>query len=190
MDESNDEDENECEDTKNDLSILLKSFNRLDNYVARYIYKKYIEQDLENPAHKSRELEGLKPSVTRELEGLKPSKGSTSQINFENFLKTIFNIERPRIISQKESLETDLYNMEIADKEYDKDPKNFKIRQYGSIPDIKRCSFIRKHKNKYKRCKINVMNDDSDICYKHIDSPNIYWDRYCEVLDEITKIDM
>jgi hypothetical protein len=168
MDESNDEhekdceDEKECEDTKNDLSILLKSFNRLDNYVAKYIYKKYIY------------LAGLEPS----------------QINFENFLKTIFNIDRPRIITQKESLESDLYKMDIADKAYDKDPKKFKLRQYESVPDVKRCSFIRKHKNKYKRCNINVMNDDSDICYKHIDSPNIYWDRYCEVLDEIKKIEI
>jgi hypothetical protein len=31
------------------------------------------------------------------------------------------------------------------------------------------------------------MNDDTDICYKHIDSPNMYWDRYCEVLEKIEK---
>jgi hypothetical protein len=203
---------NESKDKTNDLSILLKSFNRLDNYIARYIYKKYIaqdssflekqdssfleksrakkqdssfleksrakKQDLENPARKSGELEGLKPSHKH------------TEIKIENFLKTIFNIERPGIITQKESLETDLYKMDIADKAYDKDPKKFKLRQYESVPDIKRCSFIRKHKNKYKRCNIHVMNDDSDICYKHIDSPNIYWDRYCEVLDEIKNIEV
>ena len=171
MDESINEDnkdEDEDKDKTNDLSILLKSFNRLDNYIAKYIYKKYIEQDLENPARKSRE----------------PSS------SLDDFLKTIFNIERPGIITQKESLETDLYKMDIADKAYDKDPKKFKLRQYESVPDVKRCSFIRKHKNKYKRCNIHVMNDDSDICYKHIDSPNIYWDRYCEVLDEIKNIEV
>ena len=36
--------------------------------------------------------------------------------------------------------------------------KNFKIRQYGSIPDIKRCSFIRKHKNKYRILRMNDKN--------------------------------
>ena len=186
MDESiNEDNKDEDKDKTNDLSILLKSFNRLDNYIAKYIYKKYIEQDLDNPARKSRELEGLKPSQEN------PARKSKEPLqSLDDFIKTIFNIDRPRIISQKESLETDLYKMDIADKAYDKDPKNFKLRQYECVPDVKRCSFIRKHKNKYKRCKINVMNDDSDICYKHIDSPNIYWDRYCEVLDEITKIEV
>ena len=206
---------NESKDKTNDLSILLKSFNRLDNYIARYIYKKYIAQDssfleksrakkqdssfLEKSRAKKQDSSFLEKSRaknydeisdhTRELEGLKPSHKHT-EIKIENFLKTIFNIERPGIITQKESLETDLYKMDIADKAYDKDPKKFKLRQYESVPDVKRCSFIRKHKNKYKRCNIHVMNDDSDICYKHIDSPNIYWDRYCEVLDEIKNIEV
>ena len=229
IDEDNkDEDnKNESKDKTNDLSILLKSFNRLDNYIARYIYKKYIAQDssfLEKSRAKKQDSSFLEKSRaknydeisdhTRELEGLKPSQENPArksgeldtgfeksraqmkpshkhtEIKLENFLKTIFNIERPGIITQKESLETDLYKMDIADKAYDKDPKKFKLRQYESVPDVKRCSFIRKHKNKYKRCNIHVMNDDSDICYKHIDSPNIYWDRYCEVLDEIKNIEV
>ena len=75
--------------------------------------------------------------------------------------------------------------MEIADEQYDKDPKTFKARQFNSLPDIKRCSYIRKHKNKYKRCANGILDDDSDMCYKHIKSKNMYWDKYCEVLESL-----
>ena len=82
-------------------------------------------------------------------------------------------------------LKTDLNNMSIADKEYETNPKTFKPRQYKSLPDIKRCSFIRKHKNKYKRCLNKTANDDEDVCNIHILSDNIYYDRYNEVLEAI-----
>ena len=32
-------------DNADDFSILLKSFNRLDNYIAKYIHNKYIKND-------------------------------------------------------------------------------------------------------------------------------------------------
>jgi hypothetical protein len=144
-----------------DLSILVKSFNRLDNYVAKYIYKKYICSD-ENEGN-----EGI------------------HEEEYKKYIHQIFSIERPHIITQKESLETDLQNMDIADSEYNSNPNNFKSRQFKSLPDIKRCSFIRKHKNKYKRCANGILNDDSDMCYKHLESPNMYWDRWCEILYNI-----
>lgn len=146
-------------DNANELSILLKSFNRLDNYVAKYIHNKYIKND-------------------------KMQKTNPSSEEYSKYIHTIFSLERPHIITQKQSLEIDLQNMEIADEEYDKDPKLFKVRKFNSLPDIKRCSYIRKHKNKYKRCANGILNDDSDICYKHVESKNIYWDRYCKVLEE------
>ena len=146
----------------NDLSRLLKSFNRLDNYVAKYIYEKYITD-------------------------INYNNGESSNESYVSFVNKIFSLERPRIITQKESLEKDLSNMEIADEEYDKDPKEFKTSQFDSLPDIKRCSFIRKHKNKYKRCANGIVNDDSDMCYKHIESKNMYWDKWCKVLEEIKK---
>ena len=144
-----------------DLSILVKSFNRLDNYVAKYIYEKYI------------------------------CSNEGNEEEYKKYIHQIFSIERPHIITQKESLETDLQNMDIADSEYNSNPNNFKSRQFKSLPDIKRCSFIRKHKNKYKRCANGILNDDSDMCYKHLESPNMYWDRWCEILDNInTGIDI
>ena len=178
--------------TNENLSTILKSFNKLDNYIAKYIYKKYIENvakigDIEPvdsaDSYDSADSADLKPSQ------FKYSKKPINQEEYTKYIHTIFSIERPSIITQKESLEKELENIAIADEAYDKDPKHFKARQFDSLPYIKRCSYIRKHKNKYKRCNINVMNDDTDICYKHIDSPNMYWDRYCEVLEEIEKIE-
>ena len=147
------------EDNSLDLNILLKSFNRLDNYVAKYIYNKYLKKDFESE--------------------------NNNNDNYKQYLNTIFSLERPFIITQKECLEKDLENMEIADEQYDKDPKTFKVRQFNSLPDIKRCSYIRKHKNKYKRCANGILDDDSDMCYKHIKSKNMYWDKYCEVLESL-----
>ena len=167
-------------ESTDDLAIILKSLHKLDNYIVKYIYKKYIEKA---ESAESAESDEFKPS------SYKYSKKPNNQEDYNKYIKSLFNIERPCIITQKVSLETDLDKMAIADEAYDKDPKKFKLRQFSSLPDIKRCSYIRKYKNKYKRCNINVMNDDSDICYKHINSPNMYWDRYCEVLEEIEEIE-
>jgi len=164
MEEIEDTEEIEVtEDNNLDLNVLLKSFNRLDNYVAKYIYNKYLKKDFES----------------------KSSDNNNDNDNYKQYLNTIFSLERPFIITQKECLEKDLENMEIADEQYDKDPKTFKARQFNSLPDIKRCSYIRKHKNKYKRCANGILDDDSDMCYKHIKSKNMYWDKYCEVLESL-----
>ena len=148
-------------ESSNEIINLLKSFNKLDNNIVKYIYKKYINNINE----------------------------IYNEDKYKIYKNTIFSLERPAIITQKESLETDLQNMEIADEAYDVDPVNFKSTQFDSLPDIKRCSFIRKHKNKYKRCENGILNVDSDMCYKHIDSINMYWDRYCEILEEIEKLE-
>ena len=37
----------EDDEDSNELSRLLKSFNKLDNYVVKYIYEKYI-RDIQN----------------------------------------------------------------------------------------------------------------------------------------------
>jgi len=198
-----DEDVNDEDETK-DLDTLVNSFNRLDNYIAKYIYQKYIcsflkksrakndeessfleKQDLEKQDLEKQDLEN--PARKHDDKNINDEGGSSREPlvpSLDIFLKTIFSVERPCIITQKDSLETDLENMAIADEAYDKNPKTFKLRQYNSVPDIKRCSFIRKHKNKYKRCNNSIINDDSDTCYKHIESLNIYWDRYCEVMKE------
>lgn len=147
------------------MDTLLKSINRLENYTAKYIYKKYLSNFLEEQNH------------------------DLASETFDKYLDTIFSKDRKAIITQKEYLDMDLENMSVADKDYEMNPEQFKPNLYDSLPDIKRCSFIRKHKNKYKRCANSIMNKDEDMCYKHIEKPNMYWDRWCEVLEENKKED-
>lgn len=177
--------ESEENEEKNELYILLKSFNRLDNYIAKYIYLKYIEPGISHSNDAS----------TLEMK-YKYNRKPSNQEEYKKYIHKIFKLERPSIITQKQSLEIELHKMEIADKEYEEyeeDDKKEKSKKFiktkqNSYPDIYKCSFIRKHKNKYKRCSNRIVNDNSDMCYKHIESPNIYWDRWCKVLQESVKV--
>ena len=102
------------------LIILEKSFNRIENYISNYIYKKYIKEQY------------LLENIEEDTET------SREEYNYSKYLHTIFNYERVGIITQLESIETDLNNMSIADKEYETNPKTFKTQQYKSLPDIKK----------------------------------------------------
>lgn len=140
------------------MDDLVKSLNRAENYTTRYIFNKYINHDLRNPARKDNK-------------------------EYKQFIDNIFGLDRKAIITQDESLNEDLDNMDLADKVFDKAPEKFKRREYDSLPDVKRCTFIRKHKNKYIRCAMSISDDDSDVCYKHESSVNMYWDNYCSLIN-------
>lgn len=155
------------------MDDLVKSLNRIENYVAKYIFNKYIcnannEDDKDD----------------------KDEDNKDKSITYKEFTDTIFGLERKAIITQDESLNEDLDNMDLADKVFDKDPEKFKRREYDSLPDVKRCTFIRKHKNKYIRCAMSITddgndgNDDgNDVCYKHESSINMYWDNYSSLIN-------
>ena len=146
------------------MDNLVKSLNRLENYTAKYIFNKYIcnSNNEDNKDEDNKE---------------------DDSISYKEFTDTIFGLERKAIITQDESLNEDLDNMDLANKVFEKDPEKFKRRDYDSLPDIKRCTFIRKHKNKYIRCAMSITDDDSDVCYKHESSINMYWDNYCSFLE-------
>jgi len=143
------------------MDDLVKSLNRVENYTAKYIFNKYFS----NCDNKDKSL----------------------NLNYKEFIDNIFGLERKSIITQDEILNEDLDNMDLADKVFDKDPENFKRREYESLPDAKRCTFIRKHKNKYIRCAMSITDDgndySSDVCYKHESSVNMYWDNYCSLIN-------
>ena len=153
------------------MDDLVKSLNRIEKYAAKYIFNKYIY----NANNKDDKDEDNKDK----------------SIKYKEFTDTIFGLERKSIITQDESLNEDLDNMDLADKVFDKDPEKFKRREYDSLPDVKRCTFIRKHKNKYIRCAMSITDDgnddNSDVCYKHESSVNMYWGNYCKLLKENEK---
>jgi len=161
-----------------DLEYYTKSFRGLEMYVARYIYKKYLENiktkdDIKYPKYSSKIIDNN---------------------NFKVYLDTIFTKQRPRMITQEELLEEEMNDIELADEKYDElkekskneitSESRFPRKEISSYPDTMRCTFIVKRKNKYKRCGNKIFRDEMDTCKLHGNQPNIYWDKYCSLLDE------
>ena len=167
------------------LAILVKSLNKLENYTAKYIYKKYIETVI--PPIPDTEDTATPESIEAPTITFKYSKKPNNSEEYKKYTDTIFSKERKHIIKQNDSLTEDLDNMSLADDEYENDPKSFHRQQNNSYPDIKRCSYIRKHKHKLIRCKNGIINDDEDMCAIHEDTPNMYWDSYNELVEKLNK---
>ena len=177
------------------LSILAKSINSLETYTAKYIYKKYIEvtpspeattAPVSTPATTPATTLAptpATPSLDSEIK-FKYSKKPNSVEEYKLYTDEIFNKERKHIIKQSDILTEDLDNISIADDEYETNPESFNRRKNKSYPDIIRCSYIRKYKNKLLRCKNGIISNDDDMCSKHEDKPNIYWDMYSELVDK------
>jgi len=144
-----------------DLAINAKSFNSLENAIAKYIYKKYIE-----------------PEPNLETKDQPDEK-------YQKYLTTIFGQKRKWIITQEELICADLKNMSIADDDYRENPIEFKPNDYDSLPDVKRCSYIRKFNNKLLRCANGIIHDESDMCYKHEDECNMYLDIYTKLIRKL-----
>jgi hypothetical protein len=172
------------------LDILVKSLNKVENYSAKYIYKKYIETTTDETATAESKPESNPEATAESTEQtqitFKYSKKPNNVDDYKLYSDTIFDKERKHIIKQNDILTEDLDNMTLADDEYENDPTKFNRRQNNSYPDIKRCSYIRKNKNKLVRCKNSIINDDEDTCSRHEDKPNIYWDSYNELVDKIS----
>ena len=168
------------------LDVLEKSLNKLENYAVKYIYKKYIE--INETPELLLTLEPLPtPETSTQHSNFKYSKKPISKEAYKLYLDRIFSKERKHIIKQSDVLSDDLENMTLADEEYDKNPEKFKRQKYNSYPDVKRCSYIRKHKHKLLRCKNSIINNDEDMCSKHEDNLNMYWDMYIELLEKINS---
>ena len=158
------------------LDILVKELNKLENYTAKYIYKKYIETD-EPP-------DTTDPTTDPKFKyNTKPASAEAYKL----YIDRIFSKERKHIIKQNDITTEDLENMTEADEEYEKNPNSFHRQKNTSYPDIKRCSYIRKHKHKLVRCKNSIINDEEEMCTKHEESPNMYWAMYIELLEKMHK---
>lgn len=161
-----------------EFDISVKSFKSIEMYVARYIYKKYIEEG--------------------DFNDDKSYKYSSKVVNKEDFkvyLDTIFVKQRPRMITQDDILEKEINDINLADAKFDDLQENTKKQvtsetrfprsETQSFPNTMRCNFIIKRKNKYKRCGFKVFSNDIEYCKKHATQPNIYYDKYDELLDNL-----
>jgi len=174
------------------LDTLVKSLNRLENYTAKYIYKKYIEIYTNTETSEIQETTEIlntpeTPDQEQSIEPFKYSKQPLCKEEYKKYKDRIFSKERKSIIKQDEVLKEDLENMSIADEEYEKNPSLFHRQKHNSYPDEKRCSFIRKIKHKLIRCKNSIINNDEDVCSLHEITPNIYWDQYNDLIEKIKK---
>ena len=144
------------------MDLIVKDFNRIENSIARYIFKKYIANANNDTGT------------------------SFNTVLYKLYIQNIFELERHSFrILQEDVLKEDLKQMTLADKAYEASGggKNYNCNDYTSLPDILRCTYIRKYKHRYYRCKNKVINDDCDVCKKHENCDNIYYDKYNELLE-------
>ena len=108
------------------------------------------------------------------------------KIAYAAYQKNIFHQSRSCFtLNQDEIIREDIRIMTLADKAYEEHPSNFTVGDFDLPPDVLRCSFIRKHHHRYYRCKNQIMNKDSDICKKHENCENIYYDNYNDLLEKL-----
>lgn len=167
-DDNNDEDDNEDED----------ECESEDNEDQAKEEEKHIEIKKEKNAREKVARE----KVARE----KVARPKLDKLQYREFRKNIFKLKRICfVISQDEIIRDDIKTMNIADKAYDKNPRDFKCSNFDLPPDVLRCSFIRKHHHRYYRCRNQISNNDSDVCKKHEESENIYYDQYNELCEKL-----
>ena len=115
-------------------------------------------------------------------------RGIFNRQEYKNYLKTIFHSDRKvGVINQFTELKKDLDDMAKADSAYSRNADKFNPQLYDSLPDVMRCTYIRKHHHRYYRCKNKIANDDSDVCKKHLESENIYYDTYNDLVEIVTN---
>jgi hypothetical protein len=125
--------------------------------------------------------------VNKEKEKTKNIRPKIDELQFKEFRKNIFKLKRSCFtISQDELIRDDIRTMSIADTAYERNPREFKCSNFDLPPDVLRCSFIRKHHHRYYRCRNKIANNDSDVCKKHEESENIYYDQYNELCEKLT----
>ena len=128
----------------------------------------------------------IQKQVIHKKQKTKSTRKIFDKEHYKAFKKNIFAQTRScAVLNQYDIIKDDLRTMEIADKAYERNPKEFKISNFDIPPDVLRCSFIRKHHHRLYRCKNRISNDDSDLCKKHEECENVYYDKYNELLEQL-----
>jgi hypothetical protein len=187
------------------MDRLSRDINSLENSVARYIYIKYIQDCAQEPIIENKSSKDDK-TANIDHDASSQSNDSESEDEQEEVIaktkvirpkiidKELYAIYQKRIfhhsrscfvINQDDLIREDIQIMTLADKAYEENPETFKVKNFDLLPDVLRCSFIRKHHHRYYRCRNIIMNKDSDVCTKHEKRENIYYDNYNELLEKL-----
>jgi hypothetical protein len=186
---------------EHEIKICIRDVCKIENIVAKYIYKKYINisNNLADSAENiNDDDDDENDAISKQLSAKYIySLKIKNDANYKKYLNTIFQKGRAGIITQDESLTNELHNIAIADSKLENDMINIKNKKQiicvsrfarstvKSFPDIMRCNFIIKNKNKLRRCGCKLISTNCEYCYLHALMPNIYWDRYCNLLENV-----
>ena len=193
---------NNNNNNEHEIKICIRDVCKIENIVAKYIYKKYINISNNLVNSEGNINDAIPPQLPSQQHKQLPVKNIYSlkiknDANYKKYLNTIFQKERLGIITQNESLTNELHNIEVADNKLETDMINKKNKKQitcvsrfsrstvKSFPDIMRCNFIIKNKNKLHRCGCKLTSTNCEYCSLHALMPNIYWDRYCNLLENI-----
>lgn len=179
------------------MDDISRQINKLENRIARYIFLKYIQEPVAQSQTVSHQQQ---TEISNESESF--SSCDKEDVHINSHVKTkidkaAYNVFRKEIFQQKRScfaitqahiIKDDIYTMQIADRAYERNPRDFKVSNFDIPPDVLRCSFIRKHHHRYYRCRHTISNNDSDVCKKHENSENIYYDQYNDLLESLDSI--
>lgn len=154
------------------MDKLSQDINRLENNVARYIYIKYIQDKTIELSNATQESSDATTDANSKVKVVRPKV--LDKFAYTIYRKNIFYQSRNCFaLNQNDLIQEDIRIMKLADKAYEKHPANFKVLDFDLLPDVLRCSFIRKHHHRYYRCKNHIMNNDIDIC-KNMKTVKIY----------------
>jgi hypothetical protein len=192
-----------------DLNNITKSFRSIENSIAKYIYKKYImpkpllnddqveetneelaedEDTHEEQEHEQEQDTTIIEEIVNEDKNVLDKNAIIYTKLYKLYLQKIFDLERHSFrILQEDVFKDDFKNITIVDKAYEINPDNFNPKEYDSLPDVLRCTYIRKYKNRYYRCQNKIIDNDHDICKKHENCENIYIDKYNELHEKYQK---
>ena len=194
------------------MEQLSRDIKRLENSIARYIYIKYIqEREIANALEKEEssnsscsdddednddeddddddEVVEIPTSNAKSKAKSKAKVVRTKVLDkgaYTIYCKNVFYQSRSCFaLNQNDLIREDIQIMTLADKAYEEHPDEFKVGNFDLPPNVLRCGFIRKYHHRYYRCKNQIMNKDSDICKKHKNCENIYYDNYNELLESL-----
>lgn len=137
------------------MEPFISSMNNLEDYVMRYMHRKYLrDKDIDYQDYKKKVLGLKRPRIIDQTELLKRELNDIKDANKIHF-------------KHAKNLNTNVG----------------KETEYG-YPDKFRCKFVINKKNNFVRCRRRIINGDAykyDCCLTHNKQHNVYLDKYLEL---------
>lgn len=137
------------------MDNFINSMNNLEDYIMRYMHRKYLkDKGIDYQDYKKKVLGLKRPRIIDQTELLKKELAEIKEANRIHF-------KRAKKLNNTVCEETD----------------------YG-YPDKFRCTYVINKKNNLTRCRRRIINGDAkkyDCCLTHNKLNNVYLDKYLEL---------